>query len=157
MQAAAKLVLTLFSILALGHEGLASPATPPAPPTRLLCLGTYYSFRSEICNCTSNDIHSDFCHEEEFEVEVGGSVITVKTGKSSSQCDLVTIPPGKCVSQSYKFKAWKSCGLFFTTYSATQVGVVYDEYAKPSRPVSRRYHRLMSSRASRPDVQRGSS
>lgn len=124
------LVPALLVLPVWAGEGAASPpSAPPPPPSRVLYLGSFLSCQASTCNCTSNPIQSTFCRKEEFGFEVGGEVIEVKTGQESSQCDTLTIPPGKCISQCYEFDIYKSCGWFFTTYTTTQVAMIYFESA----------------------------
>lgn len=123
------LALGLLAIPLLAHDGMAGTAAAPPPPGAVIHVGTYTTCTSTVCNCTSSTITSTFCHEEQFGFEVGGGeILTVKTGKKSSQCDQVPVLPGKCVSQCYSFEVWKSCGILWDTYTSKQVGTIYEEY-----------------------------
>lgn len=82
------------------------------------------------CNCTGQTILQTYCHEEEFGIEIGNQVVTIKTGRKSTVCATVPIPPDTCISLCYSYDLFIRTGFFGTTYTPGPVTTNYVSEAK---------------------------
>lgn len=69
----------------------------PSPGGRALVI----SDSAATCNCTGGEATLSVCHVSSVNVNVGGDVVNVQTGQSSSSCASTTVPPRRCLYFRY--------------------------------------------------------
>jgi len=83
------------------------------------------------CNCGELGATVQVCHTESFDITVGNKQIgTFSTGQSSSVCTTLTLPPGTCTWNAYKFRCCKIFGLF----SGWHYQCKYEQHAVKTGP-----------------------
>jgi len=94
-----------IAVLALGSLGALMPTSNVANASG---WGEYHTNGPASCNCGEEPEEHQVCVSTTVEVEVGSSIVKVKTGVTEGTCASKTLKPGECLYYIYNFKCKES-------------------------------------------------